>query len=67
MVYRWDVLLFPKLIKIFVSGALYADTSENVCSLGTATSAVWKTICRDWRMIFAPISISFSRSVVNVQ
>jgi len=33
----------------------------------TATSAIWKTICREWRMTLAPILISFSRRVVNVQ
>ena len=36
-------------------------------SLGTATSAIWKTIFPEWRATFAPILISFSRSVVNVQ
>ena len=36
-------------------------------SRGTATSAIWKIICREWRTTFAPILISFSRSVVNVQ
>jgi len=34
---------------------------------GTATSAIWKTTFRAWRTTFAPILISFSRSVVNVQ
>jgi hypothetical protein len=36
-------------------------------SLGTATSAIWKTTCQKWHTTFAPILISFSRSVVNVQ
>jgi len=36
-------------------------------SRGTATSAIWKIICREWRTTFAPILISFSRNVVNVQ
>ena len=36
-------------------------------SRGTATSAIWKTIFREWRTTFAPILISFSRNVVNVQ
>src|ERR1700728_1687585 len=36
-------------------------------SLGTATSAIWKTIFREWRTTFAPILINFSRNVVNVQ
>ena len=36
-------------------------------SLGTATSAIWKMIFREWRTTFAPILISFSRNVVNVQ
>ena len=29
-------------------------------SRGTATSAIWKTIFRGWRTIFAPIVINFS-------
>ncbi len=33
----------------------------------TATSAIWKITCRAWRTTFAPILISFSRSVVSVQ
>jgi len=36
-------------------------------SRGTATSAIWKIICREWRTTFAPILVSFSRNVVNVQ
>jgi hypothetical protein len=36
-------------------------------SLGIATSAIWKTIFPEWRTTFAPILISFSRNVVNVQ
>ena len=36
-------------------------------SRGTATSAIWKIICRAWRTTFAPILINFSRNVVNVQ
>ena len=36
-------------------------------SLCTATSAIWKMIFREWRTTFAPILISFSRNVVNVQ
>ena len=36
-------------------------------SLGTATSAIWKTIFREWRTTSATILISFSRNVVNVQ
>jgi hypothetical protein len=36
-------------------------------SCGTATSAIWKTIFPEWRTTFAPILISFSRNVVNVQ
>jgi hypothetical protein len=36
-------------------------------SRGTATSAIWKTIFREWRTTFAPILMSYSRSVVNVQ
>ena len=36
-------------------------------SRGSATSAIWKTIFREWRTTFAPILISFSRNVVNVQ
>ena len=36
-------------------------------SRGTATSAIWKTISREWRTTFAPILMSFSRNVVNVQ
>ena len=36
-------------------------------SLGTATSAIWKTIFREWRTTFAPILINFSRNVVSVQ
>ena len=36
-------------------------------SRGTATSAIWKTIFREWRTTFAPILISFFRNVVNVQ
>jgi hypothetical protein len=36
-------------------------------SLETATFAIWKTIFREWRTTFAPILISFSRNVVNVQ
>jgi len=36
-------------------------------SLGTATSAIWNTIFREWRTTFAPILISFSRKVVNVK
>jgi hypothetical protein len=36
-------------------------------SRGTATSAIWKMIFREWRTTFAPILISFSRNVVNVQ
>lgn len=39
---------------------------RNTCR-GTATSAIWKTIFREWRATFAPILISFSRNVVNVQ
>jgi hypothetical protein len=31
-------------------------------SRGTATSAIWKIIFREWRTTFAPILISFSRS-----
>ncbi len=34
-------------------------------SRGTATSAIWKTIFREWRTTFAPILISFSRSVTG--
>jgi hypothetical protein len=33
----------------------------------TATSAIWKTICRVWRTTFAPILIDFFRNVVNVR
>ena len=36
-------------------------------SRGIATSAIWKTIFREWRTTFAPILISFSRNVVSVQ
>jgi len=36
-------------------------------SRGTAASAIWKTIFREWRTTFAPILMSFSRNVVNVQ
>jgi len=36
-------------------------------SRGTATSAIWKTIFREWRTTLAPILISFSRNVVNGQ
>jgi len=36
-------------------------------SLGTAASAVWKTIFRKWRTTFAPILISFSCNVVDVR
>ena len=36
-------------------------------SRGTATSAIWKTIFREWRTTFAPILINFSRNVVKVQ
>jgi hypothetical protein len=36
-------------------------------SLGTATFAIWKPTCREWRTTFAPIVISFSRNVVNAQ
>jgi hypothetical protein len=36
-------------------------------SRGPATSTIWKTICREWRTTFAPVLISFSRNVVNVQ
>jgi hypothetical protein len=36
-------------------------------SRGTATSAIWKTIIREWRTTFAPSLIRFSHGVVNVQ
>ncbi len=36
-------------------------------SCGTATSAIWKSIFREWRTTFAPISINFPRNVVKVQ
>ncbi len=36
-------------------------------SRGTATSAIWKTTCRECRTTLAPILINFSRRVVNVQ
>ena len=36
-------------------------------SLGTSTSAIWKSIFREWRTTSAPILISFSRNVINVQ
>ena len=36
-------------------------------SLGTATSAIWKTTFWEWHTTFAPILISFSRNVVNDQ
>ena len=36
-------------------------------SIGTATSAIWKTIFPEWRTTFAPILINFSRNVVSVQ
>jgi len=36
-------------------------------SRGTATSAIWKAIFREWRTTFAPILINFSRNVINVQ
>jgi hypothetical protein len=35
-------------------------------SLGTATSAIWKTIFRESRTTFAPILISFSRESERV-
>jgi hypothetical protein len=35
-------------------------------SRGTATSAMWKTIFREWCMTLAPILISFSRNVVKI-
>ena len=34
---------------------------------GTATSAIWKMTYLEWATTFAPILISFSRSVVSVQ
>ena len=34
---------------------------------GTATSAIWKTIYRECATTFAPILMSFSRSVVSDQ
>ncbi|MGD0744397.1 MAG: hypothetical protein ABSA45_04500 [Verrucomicrobiota bacterium] len=36
-------------------------------SRGTATSAIWRTIFREWRTTFAAILIGFSHNVVNVQ
>ncbi len=36
-------------------------------SRGTAPPAIWRTIFREWLTTFAPILISFSRNVVNVQ
>jgi len=36
-------------------------------TISQATSAIWKIILREWRTTFAPILISFSRNVVNVQ
>jgi len=36
-------------------------------SRGNTTSAIWKTILREWRTTFAPSLINFSRNVVNVQ
>jgi hypothetical protein len=35
-------------------------------SRGTATSAIWKTVFREWRTTFAPILISFSRNEASV-
>ena len=34
---------------------------------GTAASAIWKITYREWATTFAPILMSFSRSVVNDQ
>jgi hypothetical protein len=34
-------------------------------SRGTATSAIWKMIFREWRTTFAPLLISFSRNVTT--
>src|ERR1017187_8106014 len=36
-------------------------------SRGTATSAIWTLVFREWRTHFAPILISFSRNPHNVQ
>lgn len=48
--------------------------SRGICSRmagnslrGTATSAVWKNVYREWSVTFAPILISLSRNVVIVQ
>ncbi len=39
---------------------------RNICR-DTATSAVWNVTYRPWLTIFAPISATFSRSVVSDQ
>ena len=46
--------------------AILARIAANI-SRDTATSAIWKMTYREWATTFAPILISFSRSVVNDQ
>ncbi len=58
--------LHPDVVVADLSRPIPSKMARNN-SRGTATSAIWKTIFREWRTTFAPILISFSRNVVNVQ
>src|SRR5208283_3991324 len=64
---RWlSLFLHPDGAVANLSRPILSRMARNN-SRGTATSAIWKTIFPEWRTTFAPILISFSRNVVNVQ
>jgi hypothetical protein len=61
-----SLFLHPDIADDNLSRPIRSKMARNN-SRGTATSAIWKMIFREWRTTFAPILISFSRNVVNVQ
>jgi len=65
--FRCDLGSFSARCRRHQSQALNRSRMDRNNSLGTATLAIWKTTCREWRTTFAPILISFSRNVGNVQ
>ncbi len=58
------IRLHPDIAVANLSRPIPSRTARNN-SLGTATSVIWKIICREWRTTFALILISFSRNVAH--